>query len=224
MPKTKIPDTTIRRLPIYLRVLSDWSDEKVDVVSSAELAARTGFSSEQIRKDFAYFGAFGVRGVGYSASHLQERLRRILGLNKEVPVALVGAGNLGTALARYSVLRHRDVRVSAVFDQDWSKVGTTISGDLKVHHISDMPRVIQEQGIKMAIITVPAPEAEKAAQLLETAGVEAILNFAPVKLHSTKGTYVQNIDLTLELQSLAYYINPASPRDGAHRNDPDTPR
>lgn len=211
MPKARIPDTTIRRLPVYLRVLNEWAEEKVDVVSSAELASRTGFSSEQIRKDFAYFGAFGVRGVGYSASHLQDRLRRILGLNREVPVALVGTGHLGTALARYSVLRHRDVRISAVFDQDWSKVGGTIAGGLKIHHVSDMPRIIQEQGIKMAIITVPAPEAEKVAHLLETAGIEAILNFAPVKIHSTKDTHVQNIDLTLELQSLAYYINPAAP-------------
>lgn len=212
MAKAKIPETTIRRLPVYLRVLSDWAEEKIDIVSSSELAARTGFSSEQIRKDFAYFGAFGVRGVGYSTTHLQDRLRRILGLNKEVPVALVGAGNLGTALARYSIARHRDVRIAAVFDQDWSKVGGSIDG-LKIHHVSDMPRIIKEQSIKMAIITVPAAEAEKVASLLETAGIEVILNFAPVKVQSTKGTYVQNLDLTLELQSLAYYLNPSSRRE-----------
>ncbi len=209
MGKERIPEAAIRRLPVYLRVLEELSEDGVDVVSSAELAARAGFSSEQIRKDLAYFGAFGTRGVGYDPVVLSSKLKRILGLTGDVKVALVGAGNLGTALARHNLNRHKEVRISAIFDRDWDKVGKSIAG-VEILPIEDLEKVIRAQGIKMAIIAVPAVEAQAVADQLMAAGVEAILNFSPAKLQSRPGTYIQSIDLMTELQALAYYTTPNS--------------
>jgi redox-sensing transcriptional repressor len=202
--RIRIPNATIRRLPIYLRVLRELQDDSVSVVSSADLAMRTGFSSEQIRKDLAYFGAFGVRGVGYSVAQLGNQLMRILGLDQEVKVALVGAGNLGTALTKYNVNRHKDVKIAAIFDNDPAKVGKSIAG-VRVYPIEDMKYVIRDKNIKMGVITAPAGSAEKVADLLISAGIRAILNFAPVKLSPTDSVAIRNIDLTLEFESLAYY-------------------
>lgn len=208
MRKAKIPDAAIRRLPIYLRILTELADDGTEIVSSADLAQKTGFTSEQIRKDLAYFGAFGTRGVGYSTTILSQKIRRILGLNKEVKVALVGAGNLGTALARYSLAKHKDVRIAAVFDNDWDKIGKRIE-NVEIMPFEDMPQIVKTQDIKMAIIAVPAQEAQNVASKLVSAGIEAILNFSPAKLTVNNDVFVQNIDLTLELQSLAYYTSAA---------------
>lgn len=200
----RIPDVAIRRLPVYLRALTELHAEDHDIVSSADLAARTGYSSEQIRKDLAYFGAFGKRGVGYQTADLIERLRHILGLDRQVPIALVGAGHLGTALARYNLTRHRDVRIVAIFDSDPERIGQAIES-VVIEPAERMEEVIRAAGIRLAIIAVPAQAAQGVAQRLVKAGVEAILNFAPVTLQVPPGVVVQNIDLTLELQSLAYY-------------------
>lgn len=204
MRKSKIPDAAIRRLPVYLRVLEETLGFEIQIISSAELAERTGFSPEQIRKDLAYFGAFGTRGVGYDTALLSRRISRILGLHQGVKAALVGAGHLGFALARYSISRHKDVRITNIFDADPSKVGTDIMG-VPIHAIVDLESIIKEMGIKIGIIAVPATEAQSVAEHLQSAGIEAILNFAPAKLKLAPGVFVQNIDLTIELQSLAYY-------------------
>lgn len=204
LAKARVPDATVRRLPVYLRVLESLAEEGVEVVSSAELAARSGFSSEQIRKDLTYFGAFGTRGVGYDPVLLGRQLKRILGLTAEVRVALVGAGNLGTALARHNLSRHKEVRISAIFDQDWDKEGKSIGG-VEILHIEDLEREVKAQGIKMAIIAVPPTAAQQVADRLMAAGVEAILNFSPTRLQARPGTYIQSIDLMTELQALAYY-------------------
>ncbi|MCL4426178.1 MAG: redox-sensing transcriptional repressor Rex [Firmicutes bacterium] len=206
MRRIKIPEVAIRRLPIYLRVLNELTSEDIQIVSSAELSIRTGFSSEQIRKDLAYFGAFGTRGVGYDTSQLGHQIRKILGLNRETRVALVGAGNLGTALARFNLAKHKDVRIVAIFDNDWDKIGKSIAG-VEILPMEDLKAVAQKQQIKMAIIAVPAPEAQKVADSLTEAGIEAILNFSPAKLKARGKTYIQNIDLTIELQSLVYFTN-----------------
>lgn len=203
----RVPDVAIRRLPVYLRALEELRAEDHEIVSSADLAARTGYSSEQIRKDLAYFGAFGTRGVGYRIDVLVDRLRHILGLDREVPIALVGAGHLGTALARYNRTRHRDVRIVAIFDSDPRRIGDEIEG-LAIQPADAMEATIRQAGIKLAVIAVPAAAAQQVARRLVAAGVEAILNFAPVTLQVPPGVVVQNIDLTLELQSLAYYIRP----------------
>lgn len=206
MRKPKIPEAAIKRLPVYLRVLEETVAANIQIISSAELAEKTGFSPEQIRKDLAYFGAFGTRGVGYDAALLSRRIARILGLHRGVKAALVGAGHLGYALARYSIQRHKDVLITAIFDTDPEKIGTEIMG-VRVQPVSELKETVQAQGIKMGIITVPASAAQSTAELLVEGGVEAILNFAPAKLRVDPKVYVQNIDLSIELQSLAYYTS-----------------
>lgn len=206
MVKARIPEAAIRRLPVYLRALEELAEDGVEVVSSAELAVRAGFTPEQIRKDLAYFGAFGTRGVGYDPQLLSRRLKRILGLTGEVKVALVGAGNLGTALARHNLTRHKEVRIAAIFDRDWDKIGKSIAG-VEIQPIEDLEEEIRAQRIKMAIIAVPPGEAQMVADQLMAAGVEAILNFSPAKLQAKPGTHLQSIDLMTELQALAYYTS-----------------
>jgi redox-sensing transcriptional repressor len=206
MRKPKIPEAAIKRLPVYLRVLEEMASADVPIISSAELAEKTGFSPEQIRKDLAYFGAFGTRGVGYDTILLSRRISRILGLHRGVNAALVGAGHLGYALARYSISRHKDVRITAIFDIDPAKIGTEIMG-IPIYSMTTMKERVRAEAIKIGIITVPASAAQAAAELLQQAGVEAILNFAPAKLRLESGVFVQNIDLTIELQSLAYYTS-----------------
>ena len=212
MRKTKIPEAAIKRLPVYLRVLEEMAAADIPIISSAELADKTGFSPEQIRKDLAYFGAFGTRGVGYDTAMLSRRISRILGLHQGVKAALVGAGHLGYALARYSISRHKDIRISAIFDVDAGKVGTDIMG-VTIHPMEDLVTICRDQGIKIGIITVPASEAQSAAERLQQGGVEAILNFAPAKI-KLEQVFVQNIDLTIELQSLAYYTSASEEEAG----------
>ncbi len=210
----RIPEAAIKRLPVYLRLLEELMGERVTIVSSAELSEKTGFSPEQIRKDLAYFGAFGTRGVGYDTEVLSRRIRKILGLHRTVHAALVGAGNLGTALARYSLSKYKDVRIAAIFDSDWDKIGKQIQG-VEISPMEDLIPMVRRLGVKIGIVTVPAPEAQKVANQLVEAGVEALLNFSPAKIRVSQDVYVQNIDLTIELQSLAYYTSVASGEDDA---------
>lgn len=212
MRKTKIPDAAIKRLPVYLRVLEEMAAADIPIISSAELAEKTGFSPEQIRKDLAYFGAFGTRGVGYDTDSLSRRISRILGLHQGVKAALVGAGHLGYALARYSLSRHKDIKIAAIFDVSPEKVGTEIMG-VPVQSMDDLVTVCRNEGIKIGILTVPASEAQATAELLQQGGVEAILNFAPAKL-KLDDLFIQNIDLTIELQSLAYYTSASEEEAG----------
>jgi redox-sensing transcriptional repressor len=206
MRKPKIPEAAIKRLPVYLRVLEETAAAEIQIISSAELAEKTGFSPEQIRKDLAYFGAFGTRGVGYDTLLLSRRIARILGLHLGVKAALVGAGHLGYALARYSISRHKDVRITAIFDTDPAKIGTEIMG-VTIRRMDDLVQLCKDEGIKIGILTVPATEAQRAGEMLQAGGVEAVLNFAPAKLRLGPDVFVQNIDLTIELQSLAYYTS-----------------
>lgn len=214
MRKPKIPEAAIKRLPVYLRVLEETAAAEIQIISSAELADKTGFSPEQIRKDLAYFGAFGTRGVGYDTVLLSRRIARILGLHQGVNAALIGAGHLGYALARYSISRHKDVRITAIFDKDPAKIGTEIMG-ITIRPMSDLIQTVKDLNIKIGILTVPAAEAQATAEQLQEGGVEAILNFAPAKLRLGPGVFVQNIDLTIEMQSLAYYTS-ASEEASAH--------
>ena len=206
MRKPKIPEAAIKRLPVYLRVLEETAAAEIQIISSAELAEKTGFSPEQIRKDLAYFGAFGTRGVGYDTVLLSRRIARILGLHQGVNAALIGAGHLGYALARYSISRHKDVRITAIFDTEPGKIGSDIMG-VTIRPMSDLLQVVRDEHIKIGILTVPANEAQRTAELLAEGGCEAILNFAPAKLRLGPEVFVQNIDLTIELQSLAYYTS-----------------
>lgn len=206
MRKPKIPEAAIKRLPVYLRVLQEAVEKDVPIISSAELAEQTGFSPEQIRKDLAYFGAFGTRGVGYDTTLLTRRISKILGLHHGVRAALVGAGHLGYALARYSLSKHKDVQLAAIFDTAPDKVDQEIMG-VRIQPVAELDETVRREGIRIGIITVPASEAQSTADLLASAGVEAILNFAPAKLKVPDHVFLHNIDLTIELQSLAYYTS-----------------
>lgn len=204
MRRARIPEVSVRRLPVYLRVLTELAEQQVEVVSSAELARRTGFSSEQIRKDLAYFGAFGTRGVGYHTELLRTRIRQILGLDRDVRAALVGAGNLGTALARYVLTRDHGVRIVAIFDSDPRRVGAEIAG-VPVRPAEQLEDACRRLDVRIGIIAVPAQAAQQVAERLARAGVVALLNFAPVRLRVEPPVHVQDVDLSLALQSLAYY-------------------
>lgn len=204
MANRNISKSVIKRLPVYLRILDQLIQRKIDIVSSKELSAESGFTAEQIRKDLAYFGAFGTRGSGYNTSYLREKIVKIIGLDQVIDTVVIGAGNLGTALTRYNSAKNPYVNVVAVFDQDPRLVGRKID-DIRIYAIDNAPGMIRENNIRIAIVAVPADTAQTVVDLLVSSGVRAILNFAPVKLNVPEQVHVHDADLTLELQSLIYY-------------------
>lgn len=212
----KISDAVIRRLPLYLRVLDDLANEgETELISSQELGLKAGVGSALVRKDLAWFGEFGKQGVGYEVDYLRDELRKILNLDQELPVALVGVGSLGGALARYHLKRFAEdpsfsLNLVALFDSDPKKVGTTVNG-IPIFSLEQLEEQVQKLGIKMAMITVPADQAQEVADLLIKGGIQGILNFAPVKLRAPSGVQIASADLSLELQRLAYYIPMTNP-------------
>lgn len=207
MGTRKVPEVVIRRLPVYLRILEELAADGVEVVSSSELSLRSGHSSEQIRKDFAHFGAFGTRGVGYRTRALARRLERILGLDRQRNAVLVGVGNLGTALARYLVGHPgHHMRLVGLFDRDPDRVGQEVDG-LEVQSADDLAESALSVEARIGIVAVPASQAQKVADDLIAGGVQTILNFSPVKLRVGADCFVRNIDIMLELQSLSYYVS-----------------
>ncbi len=202
---TDIPDIVIGRLPIYLRELRLLVQEGQEVTSSHELGQRLGISSAQIRKDLSWFGPFGKQGTGYNIDYLQEQLAKILQLDREWPVAVVGAGDLGRALARYGGFARRGFRITCIFDNDAAKIGTYV-GNIQVQSISAMQAEIRAQGIQMAMIATPASTAQEVATKLIEAGVRAILNYAPITLSVPEDVHVQHIDPAAHLQHMTYYL------------------
>lgn len=200
-----VPDIVVGRLPIYLRALSHLAQEGREITSSQELGERLGISSAQIRKDLSHFGTFGKQGTGYRIAELEQRLRQILHVDREWEVALVGAGDLGHALGRYNGFRDRGFRITAIFDRDPAKIGEKI-GELEVLDVARLREVIQARRILVAMIAVPATEAQKVADALVEAGVRAILNYAPITLTVPAGVYVQYIDPVVHLQRMTYYL------------------
>ncbi len=200
-----VPDIVIGRLPIYLRALSQLAQEGREITSSQELGQRLGISSAQIRKDLSHFGTFGKQGTGYRIADLGNRLRQILHVDREWEVALVGAGDLGHALGRYNGFRDRGFRITAIFDRDPAKFGEKI-GELEVQDVARLREVIQARNIRVAMIAVPASEAQKVANALVEAGVKAILNYAPITLTVPADVYVQYIDPVVHLQRMTYYL------------------
>ncbi len=203
----KIPETTIRRLPAYLRALTLTG---ADRVTSEALGQAAGYSSEQVRKDLAYFGAFGTRGVGYDVALLAQEIRHILQLDQGVRAVVVGAGRLGTALVRHTDEIASDVVIGAVVDVNPAVVGLPL-GHLTVASLDSLEDLIESEDIGMGIITVPAAAAQSVCDRLVGAGVNAILNFAPTSLVvSDPSVFVQHIDLTLEMQALAFFVSSAA--------------
>lgn len=202
-----IPDIVIGRLPIYLRALNRMIQEGKEYTSSHELGERLGISSAQIRKDLSHFGEFGKQGTGYNIDYLREQVRQILQVDREWPMAVVGVGDLGRAIAHYRGFTPRGFRVTCLFDADSEKVGEQV-GELTVLAIDDMAAEIQRQGVKVAMISVPAEAAQQVANLLVQAGVRAILNYAPITLAVSPDVRVQYIDPVTHLQHMTYYLKP----------------
>lgn len=200
-----IPDIVIRRLPIYARSLQYLVADGVETVSSSDLGARLGVSAAQIRRDLSYFGEFGKQGKGYNVAYLLDQVNSILGLNRDWPMALVGLGHLGRAVLHYDELAERGFRIRALFDHNPAKVGTRI-GDLPIHSLADLPSILLENDIRMAIIAVPARGAQEVADALVEAGVGAILNYAPIIVQVPQHVTIRHIDPVVALQSMTYYL------------------
>ncbi|MDD2920694.1 MAG: redox-sensing transcriptional repressor Rex [Anaerolineales bacterium] len=205
MNADKIPDIIIGRLPIYLRALQRMADSGLRTISSQELGEMVGVSAAQIRKDISQFGEFGKQGTGYSIAYLLEKLREILKVDRIWNVALVGAGDMGHALARYQGFVNRGFKVVMVFDNDQNKIGQHI-GDFIIEDTANMIERIKSANIKIAMLTVPAPAAQHIADDLVEAGVKAILNYAPISLNVPKSVKVQYIDPSIHLQRMTFYV------------------
>lgn len=205
MTYQEIPDVVIRRLPIYARSLAYLEEEGVKSVSSQELGERIGVTAAQIRKDLSYFGEFGKQGIGYDVKLLLGQIRRILGLTEEWPVALVGVGQLGQAIARYEGFRARGIMINALFDSAPEKIGTTIN-DLPIHDEALLEDVVREHEIRLAIVAVPAHRAQEVVDRLVRAGVRGILNYAPTVVQVPDHVWVRYIDPVALLHSMTYYL------------------
>ncbi|HVE91780.1 MAG TPA: redox-sensing transcriptional repressor Rex [Actinomycetota bacterium] len=199
-----IPEATVERLPVYLRVLQELADQQIQTVSSERLAEAAGVNPPKVRKDLSYLGSYGTRGVGYDVEYLTYQIFRELGLTQDWPVALVGVGNLGQALAGYKGFGQRGFRIAAVFDRDEGRVGEEL-GPLQIEHVDDLESSLKTKGIAIAIIATPAGAAQETAERLVAAGVRSILNFAPAVLTVPDGIHVRQVDLSVELQILAFY-------------------
>ncbi len=202
---SNIPDIVIGRLPVYLRALTRLAQEGREVTSSHELGQRLGISSAQIRKDLSHFGGFGKQGTGYQIAYLVEQLKQVLKVDQEWDVALVGAGDLGRALAHYRGFGDRGFRIVSMFDNSPDKIGTELE-NFVIQPLDDLAKVIRERNIKIAMIAVPAESAQEVADRLIEVGVKAILNYAPINLNVPADVHVQYIDPVVHLQRMTYYL------------------
>ena len=206
--KTPPPQATIRRLSIYLRCINGIDEEGISVISSRELADRLDLNPAQVRKDLAYFGEFGKRGVGYSVLKLRDHITTILGMKKKRLVGIVGAGGrLGHALALYKGFEKRNFQVVALFDKDPAVVNQVFGEAGVIHHVSEMPRMVKELGIEILLLCIPPEAIKEVFDYVLLSGAKAVLNFAPVKLSSTDEVTVHNVDLAIELESLSYHLS-----------------
>lgn len=200
-----IPDIVIGRLPIYLRALNRLAAEGHEITSSHELGQRLGISSAQIRKDLSHFGGFGKQGTGYQIEYLQEKLRKVLNIDREWEVALVGVGDLGKAIAHYRGFADRGFHIACLFDSAPDKIGQQV-GDFTVRPLSELKETIEAGNIKLAMVAVPAEYAQDVANMLVDAGVKGILNYAPINLSVPPKVQVQYIDPVVGLQRMTYYL------------------
>jgi redox-sensing transcriptional repressor len=196
---------TIHRLSVYTRCLLQLEEDGVKTISSQEMADRFNLNSAQVRKDLAYFGEFGVRGIGYYVAGLKAELQRILGLDRQWPVVLVGFGNLGSALFHYRGFGRQGFRIAAIVDDDPAKVAREVDS-VPVVHSRDLAREAKARGIQIAIVAVPAESAQAVTDQLVGAGIRAILNFAPARLKVPREVRLQNVDLSIELETLSFYL------------------
>lgn len=205
MKADKIPDIIVGRLPVYLRALQRMADNGLKTTSSQELGEHVGISAAQIRKDISQFGDFGKQGTGYSIAYLLDKLREILKVDRIWDVVLIGAGDMGHALANYQGFQNRGFRIVMIFDADKNKVGQKI-GEFVIEDAEKIVEKIKAAGVKMAMLTIPAAAAQGVADKLVQAGVRAILNYAPISLNVPNNVKVQYIDPSTHLQRMTYYL------------------
>jgi redox-sensing transcriptional repressor len=207
MKFAKIPMATISRLSIYSRTLQELMEEEVDVISSERLAKQCAVNPAQIRKDLAYFGEFGVRGVGYRVGDLLNQIKEILGLHRPWNLGMVGVGNLGSALIRHAnFIRHGYV-FTAAFDVDPQKVGRRLPNGIVIKHLEEIDDAVKEREVHVGVITTPSSAAQSVANQLVLAGINGILNFAPIQIQVPNCCHVENVDFTIKLDSIAYHLS-----------------
>ena len=202
----QVSELTTNRLSVYLRCLNELDSAGVETISSQALAEQFHLNAAQIRKDLAYFGEFGVRGVGYYVTDLRRHLRQILGLDKKRRVAIMGAGNLGLALADYPGFRQEGFEIVAMFDASTEKIGQESRGGVPIFDIKDLKRVARRDRIDIAMLAVPAAAAQPVTELVVAAGIKAILNFSPGTLKVPADVKLKAVDLTVSLESLSFYL------------------
>jgi redox-sensing transcriptional repressor len=203
-PRRRIPEATVARLPLYYRALLDVSERQVATVSSEQMAAAAGVNAAKVRKDLSYLGTYGTRGVGYDVELLLHEIARELGLTHDWPVAIVGAGNLGLALAGYGGMSARGFRVVALLDCDPGKVGRVGAG-LTIEPVDDIDAIVAERRVAIGIIATPPAAAQETTDRLVGSGVRSILNFAPAVVQVPPGVSLRKVDLATELQILTFY-------------------
>ena len=201
----RISDSAVRRLSLYLRFLEEFDSRGLTTVSSDELAKRGGTTSAQVRKDLSFFGSFGKRGLGSSVPELLSRLREIMGLGREWRVYIVGAGKIGAALAQYRGFRQRGFTVVGVYDNDPGVIGRTRDGHV-VRDIAALPRDAQREHPDIAVLTIPAEDAQRTVDQVVAAGIRAILNFAPAQIHVPPDVTLKNVNMAMELEALSFSL------------------
>ena len=199
-----IPEATVARLPVYLRALTALAERHVATASSEDLAAAAGVNSAKLRKDLSYLGTYGTRGVGYDVEYLRYQIAREIGLTQDWSVVIIGIGNLGHALANYSGFASRGFTIAALLDSDPSRVGEKI-GDVEISSLRELERIVAQDNVSIGVVATPAAAAQEVADRLVAAGVTSILNFAPTVLTVPAHVDVRKVDLSIELQILAYH-------------------
>ena len=203
LSKKKVSNETIRRLALYLRSLHKLQEINLDIVSSGQISANLNVSPDQFRKDLSYFGSLGKRGVGYRVDNLIKHLEKILGIDKECRVIIVGVGKLGSALLAYPGFSNFNFRIVSAFDNDRKKVGKIING-IKIEEMENISRVVQKLEVHLAVLTVPSESAQMVATKLAKCGIKGILNFAPISLNLSNSIRILNVDVATELMTLRY--------------------
>jgi redox-sensing transcriptional repressor len=199
-----IPEATVARLPVYLRALTTLAEQGTSTCSSEDLAVAAGVNSAKLRKDLSYLGSYGTRGVGYDVDYLRYQIAREIGVTQDLPVVIVGIGNLGHALANFSGFRSRGFRVVALLDADPARHGEQVAG-IEVRAFDDLEEIVSEHSVAIGVIATPALAAQAVADRMVEAGISSILNFAPVVISVPAGVDVRKVDLSIELQILAYH-------------------
>jgi redox-sensing transcriptional repressor len=212
--RTGIPEATVARLPVYLRVLTALAESGTPTVSSDALAAAAGVGSAKLRKDLSHLGSYGTRGVGYDVEYLVYQISRALGLTQHYSVVIVGVGNLGHALANYAGFGTRGFQIAALVDADHRRVGESVNG-LEVRHLDDLETVVKEHEVSIGVIATPAASAQDVCDRLVASGVTSVLNFAPIVLSVPEWVDVRKVDLSIELQILAFHEQRKGGRAGA---------